>query len=688
MFSKNVAGFLVALTVLIVSGCSATQSGANTDPDVASRDVSSGDSSGDMPRDLTHSTVDMSSDGADISTTCISEPAAPPSENFFVDISATSGIQAGNYQELVENVPINDHSRLAFVDLNGDGLDDIVMHSLYPNPEAGIPFEHLVFFSRGDGTFEDATDRSGLRSVQAGFFAFGDVDNDGDQDVFAGLDVPLTGRTHEILLNDSMGHFTVLDASGVDAPSIPTIAATAVFFDADGDADLDLFVGCGHTRYAAPDLFFLGRGDGHFDLASDRLPGNPSAPSNGSVACDYDDDGDLDIFVSTYSVSTSRGENILWENQNGSFVNVAEVRGFEAQPTGNSYLASTGNGTAVEPGVAPGQYVGSNGFGIDCADVDGDGYLDVFLATISHPVDGDYLRKWSDPTQVLINRGPEAGYAFENATSRLSVPFNEGDIDAAIIDFDNDGRLDLSLSRENKYERNYPETAIDQRAWFGLLRQSADGTFESLGYPSGINETEATLTASLIACQADTQCPQGEACLADRCRTPCTTASECPTEHEICHGRGFCRSLLRMKRAQNHAWSDIDRDGDLDLLVGGRDAGGGRPNFLFRNDIGSENRWVGFWLEGDGQTVNRDAIGARGRVVFPDGRVLLREVKSARGTYNSSDMRALHFGLGGFGCEYTVEVLWPDGTKIVLDPAKFEERRYHRLRYPDTLESF
>jgi len=66
-----------------------------------------------------------------------------------------------------------------------------------------------------------------------------------------------------------------------------------------------------------------------------------------------------------------------------------------------------------------------------------------------------------------------------------------------------------------------------------------------------------------------------------------------------------------MKGAQNHAWSDIDHDGAPDLLVGGRDQGGGRPNFLFRNRIGQKNAWLALQLRGDGVTVNRDAIGAK-----------------------------------------------------------------------------
>ncbi len=123
--------------------------------------------------------------------------------------------------------------------------------------------------------------------------------------------------------------------------------------------------------------------------------------------------------------------------------------------------------------------MGSNGFGIDCQDIDGDGHMDIWLATISHPVDGDFSRQWSDPSQLLLNQGPGAAFAFKNVFLDRGLPFNEGDIDAATMDFDNDGLIDLSVTRDNKYEPGY--TGVDQKAWFGLFHQLGDGSFESVG---------------------------------------------------------------------------------------------------------------------------------------------------------------------------------------------------------------
>jgi hypothetical protein len=347
------------------------------------------------PPDTT-TTADTSTGDPDFQ--CAPQPLVAAGQAFFVDISDASGIRVDNYvPDPPMPIPINDHSRLAFADLDGDGFDDIVAHSLFPNPKAGIPFEHLVYRNNGDGTFAHVSDESGLRAVQAGFFAFGDVDNDGDQDCFAGLDIELPGEHNRILLNDGAGHFSELEGAGVDATI--NLAGNAVFADFNGDANLDLFVGNGQTSYAVADQLFFGFGDGTFqDVTSVYMPGGKAQPSNGSVACDYDDDGDLDVFVSTYGVSTYLGANHLWENDGaGTLTEVGVARGFASLPTGNYWLATTGNGQDPEPGKGPGEYVGSNGFGIQCEDVNGDGLPDIFLTTISHPVDSDYTASGPTP---------------------------------------------------------------------------------------------------------------------------------------------------------------------------------------------------------------------------------------------------------------------------------------------------
>ena len=139
------------------------------------------------------------------------------------------------------------------------------------------------------------------------------------------------------------------------------------------------------------------------------------------------------------------------------------------------------------------------------------------------------------------------------------------------------------------------------------MHQQSDGSVVNLGPDSGINRIDETVSASLTVCTDDSVCLEDEACLpltanTPRCRNPCETRSDCPAD-ELCHARVFV-SILPARKTHKIMLADIDRDGDSDLLVGGRDTGGGRPNFLFRNDIGSQNRWLAIEVEGDGKEGN------------------------------------------------------------------------------------
>ena len=91
------------------------------------------------------------------------------------------------------------------------------------------------------------------------------------------------------------------------------------------------------------------------------------------------------------------------------------------------------------------------------------------------------------------------------------LPFNEGDVDGSTVDFDNDGRFEVAMSRDTKYEGSF--AAVDQKSWFGLFHQLSDGKNLKVWNRRGIND--------------DAQMPMWK----------------------------------RMKGAQNHAWSDIDRGG-------------------------------------------------------------------------------------------------------------------------------
>jgi hypothetical protein len=99
------------------------------------------------------------------------------------------------------------------------------------------------------------------------------------------------------------------------------------------------------------------------------------------------------------------------------------------------------------------------------------------------------------------------------------------------------------------------------------------------------------------------------------------------------------------------AFADFDNDGDLDLISDGR---------LFVNNSNSNN-WLKINLQGDGQSVNRAAIGAQVRIEI-DGQTLTRQVESGTGQGNQNDL-TLHFGLAAHSGPVNIHINWPDGTE-------------------------
>ena len=104
--------------------------------------------------------------------------------------------------------------------------------------------------------------------------------------------------------------------------------------------------------------------------------------------------------------------------------------------------------------------------GAAACDYDNDGLWDAYITVGAHRGQG-----WS--LNQLWRQRQDGG--FDNEWLTRGLPFNEGDVDGSAVDFDNDGRFDLAISRDKKYEGAY--TDPEQKAWFGLMHQQPDGRF-------------------------------------------------------------------------------------------------------------------------------------------------------------------------------------------------------------------
>jgi len=222
------------------------------------------------------------------------DPAIPVSDGAlqpFDDVAAASGLSGVRRQ-----------GGAVLDDLDGDGALDLLQSS------SGLEDPLVLYLNRGDGTFRDATAGSGLEGLTGGIgLAQGDYDADGDRDVVVlrggGLGdaaaFPLS-----LLRNDGGGRFTDVTREAGLFRLRP--ARAAAWGDLDLDGDLDLYVGNQTTvgGTAHPNELYLNQGDGTFLDRAEALGAEALGWTNGVALGDYDDDGDPDLFVTRIDAPT------------------------------------------------------------------------------------------------------------------------------------------------------------------------------------------------------------------------------------------------------------------------------------------------------------------------------------------------------------------------------------------------
>jgi len=279
----------------------------------------------------------------------------------------------------------------AWADYDGDGDLDLFV---------GFNGAANRLYRNDSGTLVDMAAAAGLadaRPTRAA--AWGDYDADGDADLVVGF-APGPTSVLRVYRNDR-GKF-VETTSDVGISSDSGAVRQLSWVDVDGDADNDLFVAFRDRSNA----LFLNNA-GQFREVAAQLGLADRRRSVGAVWFDFDEDGDLDLYVGNMDGDA----NGLFRNDSGSFTDVAAERGVA---WGGRAPNDAANGT-VRPCAA---------------DVNGDGRLDILTA--------NYGRNG-----VFLNRG---GGRFEDASAAWGIDIDARYDACALEDFDNDGRIDLYVN--------------------------------------------------------------------------------------------------------------------------------------------------------------------------------------------------------------------------------------------------
>ncbi|MCZ7639950.1 MAG: CRTAC1 family protein [Verrucomicrobia bacterium] len=425
--------------------------------------------------------------------------------------------------------------------------------------ETGITFRHT------DGS---SGRRYIVETVSCGLATF-DYDGDGDVDIYFVNGAPLPGASTQgppprnaLYRNEGGWKFTdVTAAAGVGDTGYGLGVCTG---DYDNDGDLDLYV-----NNFGPNVLYRNNGDGTFtDVSRASGIAAHAGTGMGMICADFDDDGDTDIVVGNDAMA-----NFVWQNDGrGHFEEVGLLTG----------LAYDAHG------------VGQGTMGVECGDYDNDGRLDFYMTS--------YQKQWAI---LYRNLGRGLFADVNHATGAGAGTYNQVTWGIGFVDFNRDGHRDLFIA-------------------CGHLQDTVDLWDDTTSYHARNLLLANTGRGKFVDVSARA-------------------------------GDGLAVKLS----SRGAAFDDLDNDGDLDVVI----LNSRREPTLLRNDSPNTNHWIQVRLRGT--RTNRDGIGARIKVVAGD-LTLTDEVHSGRG-YQSHYGSCPFFGLGHRTRIDRIEVRWIGGASDILE---------------------
>ena len=383
--------------------------------------------------------------------------AAQQDEPIFRDVSSAAGITATHRGVWDDKEAMQGYLAIgqAWGDYDRDGWVDLfVTGNLDPN---------VLYRNEGDGSFSVSahSDQLSLPNVASGGAAWADYNNDGWLDLYI-----VNFGANRLFRNDGAGFTDVTLEAGVGDTGKGTSAAWG---DYDSDGWLDLYVTnwscypeCDPVDFTAQqDRLYHNNGDGSFTDVTLTLDYALTLGAGFAPAfLDFDGDGDQDLYVVNDKMQNAIG-NLLFRNDG----------------------AGCGHWCWTDTADESGTDLLINGMGIDAADYDNDGDLDLYITDMVYTMyllrndKGDFKSR-AHSAGVAINLGPDSGVGWG----------------AAFFDFDNDGWQDLYVA-STEYFQTFPEletTFMNPRA-DALFHNSGGSRFIDISAISGIDEALPTL---------------------------------------------------------------------------------------------------------------------------------------------------------------------------------------------------
>ncbi len=548
-------------------------------------------------------------------------------------------------------IDIYGHNGVSVADIDNDGYDD-----LYICQPAGLP--NRLYRNRGDGTFEDITEYSGLGLLENTVCAlFADFNNDGLQDVIlVRIDGPL------LFINEGNGKFREHpDSFQFATPPQGSFTGAAVAdYDRDGWLDIyfclySYYQGTGQYRYplpyhdannGPPNFLMRNQRNGTFhDVTADA--GLDKNNTRYSFCCgwsDYNRDGWPDLYV----VNDFGRKNLYRNNGDGTFTDVAAALGVEDVGAGMSACWFDHNNDGAEDLYVANMWTAA---GLRVA------MQDIFKKGSPAKV-RELFQKHAMGNSLLTNRGAK----FEDSTQPSGTGMGRWAWSGDAIDFDHDGFPDLYVV--NGMVSGESHSDLNSFFWRQVVANSPDNAASNKDYEQGWNAVNELI-------RADGTWSGYE-------RNVFYANNRDGTFSDISAAAG----LDFLEDGRSFSVCDIDQDGRLEIILKSRSA----PQLrVLKNVVEDLPPSISFRLKGTKS--NRDAIGAA--ITIEAGGVKQTRTMQAGSAFLSQHSKDVHFGLGAANGPVHAAIHWPSGQVQQLNDLPANHRIWvEEGAVPSRIEAF